>query len=279
MRTGTEILIAVKQALDAVIMEEKMGRKWGSKVDGRAGIVSVKDDPQRKETQMPLEAGSTQPGPDTDEKTGSPDRVQLAEDFVEGLSKTGMPLRFMTLDDSERCPVCLISGMMKSKPCETVPDEAPKEYNVDKEPADCNDGHGDDQFSKPERVEELSDSGDRKIGNCDFQGAIEDLSEAIRLDPQNSRCYGLRGTAYYEMGRYEKSIEDDSKAIDLHSDPTYLYNRAESYYKTGKDDEALSDLSHALELAREMPIYHYLIPEIHKLVSIIEDKTLNREDY
>jgi len=32
-------------------------------------------------------------------------------------------------------------------------------------------------------------------------------------------------------------------------------------------------------LAREMPIYHDLIPEIHKLVSIIEDKTLNREDY
>jgi len=141
-RTGIEILITVKQALDAVIMEEKMGRKWGSKVDGRAGIVSVKDDPQRKETQMPLEAGSTQPGPDTDEKTGSPDRVQLAEDFVEGLSKTGMPLRFMTLDDSERCPVRLISGMMKSKPCETGPDEAPKEYAADKELADCNDGHG-----------------------------------------------------------------------------------------------------------------------------------------
>jgi hypothetical protein len=28
-----------------------------------------------------------------------------------------------------------------------------------------------------------------------------------------------------------------------------------------------------------MPDYHYLIPEIRKLVSIIEDKTLNREDY
>jgi hypothetical protein len=148
-----------------------------------------------------------------------------------------------------------------------------------KELAGCNDGYGDDELSKLERVEELSDSGDRKIGDGDFQGAVEDLSEAIRLDPQNSRCYGLRGTAYYEMGRYEKSIEDDSKAIDLHSDPTYLYNRAESYYKTGKDDEALSDLSHALELAREMPIYHYLIPEIRKLVNIIEDKTLNGEDY
>jgi hypothetical protein len=61
--------------------------------------------------------------------------------------------------------------------------------------------------------------------------------------------------------------------------PAALYNRAEAYYKTGKDDEALSDLNHALALAREMPIYHDIIPEIHKLVNIIEDKTLNREDY
>ena len=252
----------------------------GNKADRNTVIVSAKkDESENIETRMPLDAGSTPSNPETDEETNRSQQARLADNFIEDLRKTGIPLRFMTLDDSERCPVCLISGMMKSKPCETVPDEAPKEYNVDKEPADCNDGHGDDQFTKPERVEELSDSGDRKIGNGDFQGAIEDLSEAIRLDPQNSRCYGLRGTAYYEMGRYEKAIEDDSKAIDLHSDPTYLYNRSESFYKTGKDDEALSDLSHALELARKMPIYHDLIPEIRKLVSIIEDKTLYREDY
>jgi tetratricopeptide (TPR) repeat protein len=261
-------------------MEEKMRSNRGNKADRNTVIVSAKkDESENIETRMPLDAGSTPSNPETDEETNRSQQARLADNFIEDLRKTGIPLRFMTLDDSERCPVRLISGMMKSKPCETGPDEAPKEYAADKELADCNDGHGDDQFSKPERVEELSDSGDRKIGNCDFQGAIEDLSEAIRLDPQNNRCYGLRGTAYYEMGRYEKSIEDDSKAIDLHSDPTYLYNRSESFYKMGKDDEALSDLNHALGLAREMPIYHDLIPEIHKLVSIIEDKTLNREDY
>ena len=110
-----------------------MGRNGGSKSERRARTVSVKDDPESEETQMSLEADSTQPGPDTEEKTGSPDKEKLAEDFVEGLSKTGMPLRFMSLDDSERCPVRLISGMMKSKARETGQDEAPKEYTADKE--------------------------------------------------------------------------------------------------------------------------------------------------
>jgi tetratricopeptide (TPR) repeat protein len=244
MRTGTEILIAVKQALDAVIMEEKMGSKWGSKTDRRAGIRSIHfqrrgDMSEQKESIPATFRGKSHPEGSKARKT--------SDAFSKAILNLGNPHY--------------------------------AEEQSKKRTAGCNDGYGDDQFSKPERVEELSDSGNRKIGDGDFQGAIEDLSEAIRLDPQNSRCYGLRGTAYYELGRYEKSIEDNSKAIDLHSDPTCLYNRSESFYKTSKDDEALSDLNHALALAREMPDYHYLIPEIRKLVSIIEDKTLNREDY
>jgi len=56
-------------------------------------------------------------------------RVKLADDFMEELRKTDIPIRLMTLDDPERCPVQMITGMMKSKQSEPSPDEVPKEYD------------------------------------------------------------------------------------------------------------------------------------------------------
>jgi tetratricopeptide (TPR) repeat protein len=136
-----------------------------------------------------------------------------------------------------------------------------------------------DELSDPERAEKYGNSGDDKIADGDYQGAIKDLSEAIRLDPQNCKYCGLRGVAYYEMGRYKEAIEDESKEIETNPDPATLFNRAESYYKTGKDSEALDDLDHALKLANDDSCHYFIIPECHKLISIIRDKSISREDY
>jgi tetratricopeptide (TPR) repeat protein len=135
------------------------------------------------------------------------------------------------------------------------------------------------ELSDTERAKYYGRSGNENIGDRDYEGAIEDLSEAIRLDPHNELYYSLRGVAYYETGRHKEAIEDESISIGIC--PTYntLYNRAESYYKTGRDREALDDLDRALELATNNPEGYFLIPECHKLISIIKDTSLNREDY
>lgn len=140
-------------------------------------------------------------------------------------------------------------------------------------------GSKEDELSNPERAEIYGNSGDEKIGDRDYEGAIQDLSEAIRLDPQNNLYHSLRGVAYYELGRQEEAIKDETKSIEICPTPNTLYNRAESYYKTGKDTEALDDLDHALKLAHEMPHFNFIIPECHKLINIIKDTSLNREDY
>ena len=132
-----------------------------------------------------------------------------------------------------------------------------------------------DGLSDPGRAESYRISGYDKIADGDFQGAFEDLMEAIHLDPQNYRCYGLRGVTHYELGRYAEAIADECKAINMNPTPDTLYNRSEAYYKTGKDEEALRDLEYALELAHEISSNHYLIPEIHKLIGIIKDKTVS----
>jgi hypothetical protein len=136
-----------------------------------------------------------------------------------------------------------------------------------------------DDLPDSERAENYRNSGNDKIFGGDPEGGIEDLSEAIRLDPKNSSYYGLRAIGYYETGRYEEAIEDENISIDVDPDPAILYNRAEAYYKTGRDSEALDDLDHALKLAHEAPHNFFIIPECEKLISIIKDKTLSREDY
>ena len=163
---------------------------------------------------------------------------------------------------------------MGDLPALTITEEPPKA-----------DEHGrcfpafEDELSDAERAEHYGNSGDNKIGDRDYEGAIEDLSEAIRLDPQNNLYYSWRGVAYYELGRHEEAIKDYCRSIEIIPSPANLYNRAESYYKTGKDSEALADLDHALKLAHEMPGYNFLIPECQKLISIIKDKSMSREDY
>ena len=261
-------------------MEEKMKRDNENRKNKADKIASVKNgDSGNIKTMMDL-ATLTQPNPDTNEENERLERVRLTEDFIEKLKNTtNIPLRHMTLDDHERCPVQFISGMMKSKLCTPSKEEATKEYDEDNELVGCDTGYADDEFSNSKRAENYRISGDDKIADRDFQGAFEDLSEAIRLDPQNYRCYGLRGVTHYEMGRYVEAIEDESICIDSHPDPFTLYNRAEAYYKTGKDSEAIADLEHSLKLASEEPRDDFLIPEIHKLAGIIKDKSLNREDY
>ena len=252
----------------------------GNKADRNTVIVSAKkDESENIEIRMPLDAGSTQSNPDIDEETNRSQQARLAEDFIEDLRKTDIPIRLMTLDDPERCPVQMITGMIKAEPCALSQDEDQREHDMDHVLAGSNDGHGDDGLSDPGRAESYRISGYDKIADGDFQGAFEDLMEAIHLDPQNYRCYGLRGVTHYELGRYAEAIADECKAINMNPTPDTLYNRSEAYYKTGKDEEALRDLEYALELAHEISSNHYLIPEIHKLIGIIKDKTVSGEDY
>ncbi len=254
-----------------------MKTNTGRKEDRRVEIVSKKKNNNNK-TKLQIEASSAQSTPDINEDNTSVNRAKLAVDFVEKLkSTTDIPIRQLTLDDPERCPVRFISGMMNSEPCAPNSDEVTKEYRDEL--------HGgtivdiDNEFSNRTNSEIYYISGDNKVADGDFQGAFEDISEAIRLDPKNYHCYGLRGVANYEMGRYKEAIEDETIYIDKSPKPETLYNRAESYYKTGKDEEALNDLNHALELISEMPNDYFLIVEINKLINIIKDKSLNREDY
>jgi len=76
----------------------------------------------------------------------------------------------------------------------------------------------------------------------DYDRAIADFSEAIRLDPKYAFPYDGRGKAYYGKNDLDHAIADFSQAIRL--DPKYAspYNdRANVYYDRKDYDRAIAD--------------------------------------
>jgi len=64
-----------------------------------------------------------------------------------------------------------------------------------------------------------------------YDEAIEECTEAIKLDPNLAIAYNNRAVAYLHMGQYDLAIADCTKAIELDpslADPycngAYLYN-------------------------------------------------------
>jgi Flp pilus assembly protein TadD len=47
----------------------------------------------------------------------------------------------------------------------------------------------------------------------DYDRAIADCTEALRLDPKDARAYSTRGDACYMQGDYDRAITDYTEAI------------------------------------------------------------------
>jgi tetratricopeptide (TPR) repeat protein len=73
--------------------------------------------------------------------------------------------------------------------------------------------------------------------------AIDDLTEAIGLKPEDGRAYGLRAREYMFSGNFNQAIDDETNAINFHSPylVDHYLNRAVAYsavhdYKNAIDD-------------------------------------------
>ncbi|MBV8188947.1 MAG: tetratricopeptide repeat protein [Alphaproteobacteria bacterium] len=94
----------------------------------------------------------------------------------------------------------------------------------------------------------------------DYDRAISDYGEAIKLDPQYVNAFLNRGTAYDAKGDSDASAADFGRVIELKpDDPVAYYDRG--YIRCWKKhdyDGAIADLSKAIDLGlRDAPTYLY----------------------
>jgi tetratricopeptide (TPR) repeat protein len=83
----------------------------------------------------------------------------------------------------------------------------------------------------------------------DLERAIADFGEALRLNPSNPLAYINQGIAYRLKGDYDRAVADYTEALRLDPNNALAYNnRGNAYADKGEHDKAIADYSEALRL-------------------------------
>ncbi|MDJ0536135.1 MAG: tetratricopeptide repeat protein [Xenococcaceae cyanobacterium MO_207.B15] len=110
--------------------------------------------------------------------------------------------------------------------------------------------------------EDFFNRGLDKHNKGDQRGAIEDYTQAIALNPDDSDAYYTRGNAHYDLKDYQAAIEDYNKAIQINQNwgnlsetyfglPTAYYNRGNTHKNLKDYQQAIADYTKAIELNPE----------------------------
>jgi tetratricopeptide (TPR) repeat protein len=84
----------------------------------------------------------------------------------------------------------------------------------------------------------------------DFQGAIGNFDEAIRLNPDDAQSHNIRGNVWDELGVFERALADYDAAIRIDSsNPAAFHDRAILWQRKGALDKALVDLDRAIRFS------------------------------
>ena len=80
----------------------------------------------------------------------------------------------------------------------------------------------------------------------DAQLAIYNFTRAMEIDSNLADTYSNRAEANYTLGKYEKTLSDSTRAIELGGDPKTIAEayriRARAYRKTGRNELAAVDV-------------------------------------
>jgi tetratricopeptide (TPR) repeat protein len=83
----------------------------------------------------------------------------------------------------------------------------------------------------------------------DYDHAIPDLNESIRLNPHLADSFYSRGIAYNRKGEFDRAIQDYNEAIRLGLSSARVYDsRGHSYRNKGSYDLAIQDYNNAIRL-------------------------------
>jgi putative GTP pyrophosphokinase len=90
------------------------------------------------------------------------------------------------------------------------------------------------------------------VANSQYDNAINDFSEALKLDPASYKAAYCRGIAYSITGNHFRAIEDFSLSLDINPYQSFCYyRRGLSFFHIGDFTQALADCNSALLLEPE----------------------------
>ncbi|NJM84780.1 MAG: tetratricopeptide repeat protein [Leptolyngbyaceae cyanobacterium SL_1_1] len=82
-----------------------------------------------------------------------------------------------------------------------------------------------------------------------YEKALEDFSRAIEIDPEYDWAIASRGKTYHSMKRYKEALEDFSRAIEIDSEYEWaIGERGEIYRLLNRHEEAIADFNRVTEI-------------------------------
>jgi tetratricopeptide (TPR) repeat protein len=92
----------------------------------------------------------------------------------------------------------------------------------------------------------------------DYDRAIADYNQAIRLDPNYANAYNSRGTAYDSKGDFDRAIADYNQVVRINPNSAQAYyNRGIAYYNKRDLDRAIADFTQATRLDPNDALAYY----------------------
>jgi tetratricopeptide (TPR) repeat protein len=83
----------------------------------------------------------------------------------------------------------------------------------------------------------------------DHDAAIADCTEAIKIDPKYGWAYNNRGVAYYGLHEYDAALADHAEAIRVNSRDAWAYaRRGMAWTEKGEFDQAVADITEAVTI-------------------------------
>ncbi len=82
----------------------------------------------------------------------------------------------------------------------------------------------------------------------DFDRAIQDYGQAIKLNAKFAAAYNNRGVAYDHKGEYDRAIADYDQAIKLKPSAEGYFNRGNAHLGKSRYDHAIDDYNQAIKL-------------------------------
>src|SRR5215831_8433486 len=101
----------------------------------------------------------------------------------------------------------------------------------------------------PNHANAFSNRGATYARKGEYDRAIENYDEAIRLNPKHADAFSNRGVAYGRKGDYDRAVENYDEAIRLNpKHAAALYGRGNAYRRKGDYDRAIENYDEALRL-------------------------------
>jgi tetratricopeptide (TPR) repeat protein len=109
-------------------------------------------------------------------------------------------------------------------------------------------------ISKRNLAAAYNNRGQAFLERRDFDRALRDHAEAIRLDPTSDIAFSGRGNAYASKGEYQLSIEDHDEAVRLApQNPAAYYNRGVVHFLYRSYADSVLDFKRAVILDPDNP--------------------------